>query len=89
MQILDNANTLWGVDLTFPINREVYFVDDNAVAACFEKDGRITEKLCKELARREPLRVVFRDSGFKDDSGRINVEQIIKLISPHTEAKSI
>jgi len=95
MQILDNVNTLWGVDLTLPINREVisgrevFFVDGNALAACFEKDGRITEEFCKELARREPLRVVFRDSGFKDDSAKINIEQIFKLISPHTEVKSI
>ena len=30
-----------------------------------------------------------RDSGFKDDSIRINVEQIFKLMSPHTEVKKI
>ncbi len=85
----------WGVDLTLPITREniigreVFFVDGNALAACFEKDGEITEEFCKELAKREPLRVVFRDSGFKDDSAKINVEQIFKLMSPHTEVKSI
>jgi hypothetical protein len=50
MQILDNANTLWGVDLTLPINnRGVYFVDDNALAACFEKDGRITEQILAHI----------------------------------------
>ncbi|MCK5131214.1 MAG: hypothetical protein KAR40_03575 [Candidatus Sabulitectum sp.] len=85
----------WGVDLTLPITRdviscrEVFFVDGNALAACFEKAGEITEEFCKELARREPLRVVFRDSGFKDDSAKINVEQVFKLMSPHTEVKSI
>ena len=85
----------WGVDLTLPVTREiisgreVFFVDGNALAACFEKTGEITEEFCKELARREPLRVVFRDSGFKDDSAKINVEQIFKLFSPHTEVKSI
>ena len=85
----------WGVDLTLPITREiisgreVLFVDGNSLAACFEKTGEITEEFCKELARREPLRVVFRDSGFKDDSAKINVEQIFKLMSPHTEVKSI
>ena len=85
----------WGVDLTLPItketidNREVFFVDDNALAACFEKSGNITEDFCKELARRQPLRVVFRDSGFKDDSVKINVEQIFKLMSPHTDLKTI
>ena len=85
----------WGVDLTLPItketidNREVFFVDDNALAACFEKSGNITEDFCKELARRQTLRVVFRDSGFKDDSVKINVKQIFKLMSPHTDLKTI
>ncbi len=85
----------WGVDLTFPItketieNREVFFVDNNALAACFVKNGQITEDFCKELTKRQPLRVVFRDSGFKDDSVKINVEQIFKLMSPHTEVKCI
>ena len=85
----------WGVDLTLPItketieDREVFFVDGNALAACFEKGGKITEDFCKEIAGRQPLRVVFRDSGFKNDSVKINVEQIFKLISPQTEVKTI
>ncbi|OQX29350.1 MAG: site-specific DNA-methyltransferase [Spirochaeta sp. LUC14_002_19_P3] len=68
---------------------EVFFVDGNALVACFEKDGKITEDFCKELAGRQPLRVVFRDSGFKNDSVKINVEQIFKLMSPHTDVKAI
>ena len=85
----------WGVDLTLPITREtledneVYFVDNNALAACFVKKGRGTESFCKELAKRQPLRVVFRDAGFKDDSVKINVEQIFKLMSPHTDVRTI
>ncbi len=85
----------WGVDLTLPIaketieGREVFFVDGDALAACFAKAGEITEDFCKALARRQPLRVVFRDAGFKNDSVRINVEQIFKLMSPHTDVKTI
>jgi len=85
----------WGVDLSLPIaketiaGREVFFVDDNALAACFVKNGEITEDFVKELTKREPLRVVFRDAGFKDDSVKINVEQIFKLMSPHTDIKTI
>ncbi len=67
----------------------VYFVDGNALAACFETDGKITEDFCKELAKRQPLRVVFRDAGFASDAVKINVEQIFKLMSPHTEIKTI
>jgi hypothetical protein len=33
--------------------------------------------------------VISHDSGFKDDSVKINVEQIFKLMSPHTEVKTI
>jgi len=85
----------WGVDLALPVSKEkiagndVFFVSDNALAACFVKNGEITEDFCHNLAKREPLRVVFRDAGFKDDSMKINVEQIFKLKSPHTEIKTI
>ena len=83
----------WGVDLALPIAQEiidgktVYFVDDNALAACFEEE--VSEEFVKLLAQREPLRVVFRDAGFASDSVKINVEQIFKLISPITEVKAI
>ncbi|MDD2599914.1 MAG: hypothetical protein PHO37_11930, partial [Kiritimatiellae bacterium] len=68
---------------------EVFLVDGNALAACFVKAGEITEEFCKELAKRKPLRVVFRDAGFKDDSVKINVEQIFKLMSPGTDVRTI
>jgi len=85
----------WGVDLTLPITKEkilgktVFFVDEDALAACFVRDGSVNEDFCKELAKRKPLRVVFRDAGFKDDSVKINVEQIFKLLSPQTDVKTI
>ena len=85
----------WGVDLSLPVSKvkiagnEVFFVSDNALVACFVKKGEITEDFCKELTKYKPLRVVFRDSGFKDDSMKINVEQIFKLMSPYTEIKTI
>ena len=83
----------WGVDLTLPIRRElvqgksVFFVDDNALVACFERG--VTEDLVKEIAGYEPLRVVFRDNGFVSDSVKINVEQIFRQLSPNTDIKSI
>ena len=88
----------WGVDLSLPISQEtidgkpVFFVDANlngnpALAACFETD--INEDFVKLLAKRAPLRVVFRDAGFANDSVKINVEQIFKLLSPGTEVKTI
>lgn len=83
----------WGVDLTLPIRREtlqgktVFFVDNNALVACF--DQGISEELVKELAKAEPLRVVFRDNGFASDALKINVEQIFRQLSPSTELKTL
>ena len=83
----------WGVDLSLPIERQtiagknVFFVDGNALAACFEPN--IGEDLVKELAKRKPLRAVFRDSSYDSDCTKINAEQIFKLLSSETEVKSL
>lgn len=85
----------WGVDLALPITKqaiqgkEVFFVDSNVLAACFDNTASIDEAFVKELAKHQPLRVVFRDAGFKDSAVKINVEQIFKLLSPATEVKHI
>ncbi|WP_411817374.1 site-specific DNA-methyltransferase [Hyphococcus sp. DH-69] len=85
----------WGVDLTLPIRKEtlhnktVFFVNDAPydLVACFDRG--VTEELVKELAKHEPMRVVFRDNGFVSDAVKINVEQIFKQLSPSTDIKSI
>ena len=83
----------WGVDLALPISQQtiacktVFFVDGNALAACFETG--IDEDFVKQLAAHKPLRVVFRDAGFVSDSVKINVEQVFKLLSPATEIKTL
>jgi adenine-specific DNA-methyltransferase len=85
----------WGVDLALPIEKktiqgkDVLLVDGDALAACFDAQGGIDESFVKELATAKPLRVVFRDAGFKDSAVKINVEQIFKLLSPSTEVKCI
>lgn len=83
----------WGVELHLPIKPEtiqgkkVFFVDENAMVACF--DSGLEEDFIKEVARHQPLRVVFRDAGFASDAARINAEQIFKQLSPNTEVKVI
>lgn len=85
----------WGVDLALPLVRqtiqgkEVFFVDGNALVACFDAHSGIDEGFVKGLAKHQPLRVVFRDAGFKDSAVKINVEQIFKSLSPSTEVKCI
>jgi adenine-specific DNA-methyltransferase len=85
----------WGVDLTLPITQKtidektVFTVANNEIVACFDRQGGITEDFIKELAKQKPLRVVFCDSGFADDSVKINIEQVFKSLSPQTEIKTI
>ncbi|MBV5303871.1 MAG: site-specific DNA-methyltransferase [Chlorobium sp.] len=87
-----------GVDLSLPIRKEtiqgytVFFVDENALVACFDTD--VNEELVRELAQFRsydmPIRkIVFRDNGFASDAVKINVEQIFRQLSPGTEVKSI
>lgn len=83
----------WGVDLTLPIRTEassgytVFFVDQNALVACF--DPNISESLIETLAQVKPIRAVFRDLSFATDSQKINVTQLFRQLSPHTEVKVI
>ena len=85
----------WGVDLSLPIKKEtidsktVFFVDQNALVACFDNNGGIDEAFVEKIAEHKPVRVVFRDGGFKDDSVKINVEQVFKQKSPITKVKTI
>jgi adenine-specific DNA-methyltransferase len=66
---------------------EVFWVGGNDFVACF--DTGVTEELVKQLAKREPMRAVFRDASYASDSTKINIEQIFKALSPHTELKTI
>jgi adenine-specific DNA-methyltransferase len=90
----------WGVDLALSITEEiidgkqVFFVDGSndptscpALAACF--DTGLTDELIKAIAARQPMCAVFRDESYGDDSTRINVGQLFKLLSPNTELKSL
>jgi adenine-specific DNA-methyltransferase len=83
----------WGLELTMPISvdkiagHEVFVVEDDALIACF--DTEVSTELVRAIARREPLRAVFRDSGFASDDARINAEQIFREVSPSTDVKAI
>lgn len=43
----------------------------------------------EEIARRQPLRAVFRDSGFANSPSKINVGEIFKMLAPDTRIKVI
>lgn len=80
-----------GLELSLPIEtkhihgKEVHFVAGNSLIACF--DENVDEDLINEIAKLEPLKVVFRDSSFNSCPGKINLEEIFKGISPTTEIK--
>ncbi len=83
----------WGLKLSLPITEEtiagrrVYRVDGNALACCFEEG--IDETFAQEIARLKPLRVVFKDASFADDTAKENVKQLLHQLSPDTEMKVI
>ena len=59
--------------------------NDGALIACFAKN--IPESVVKEIAKRQPLRAVFRDSSFANSPAKINVTEIFKLLAPDTRVK--
>lgn len=84
----------WGVELSMPLKTEeingikVYTVNDNEIPdliASFSEN--ITEATIREIAKRKPLRVIFRDSSFADSPSKINVTEIFKTLSPNTTIK--
>lgn len=76
----------WGLPLSLPYKSEqmdgctVHTYNDGDLIACF--DANIPESVVKEIARRKPLRAVFRDSGFASSPEKINVFEIFKFYMP-------
>jgi len=83
----------WGLPLSYKIEqaningKQVFKVAQDSLFACFDKG--IDETFAKEIAKEKPLRVVFRDNGFANDTAKINVQQLLKQLSPETEMKVI
>ncbi|MEE5993947.1 MAG: site-specific DNA-methyltransferase [Oscillospiraceae bacterium] len=83
----------WGLPLSMPYHSEeidgvtVHTYNDGDLIACFDKN--IPESAVKTIAKRQPLRVVFRDDSFEDSPSKINVSEIFKMISPDTRVKVI
>ena len=83
----------WGLPLSYKIEqinilgKQVFKVAQDSLFACFDKG--IDEAFAKEIAKEKPLRMVFRDSGFANDTAKINVQQLLKQLSPETEMKVI
>lgn len=83
----------WGIPLSLPYTSEeidgctVHNYNDGDLIACF--DENVPESVIKWMAKQQPLRAVFRDSGFADSPSKINVGEIFKLMAPDTRVKVI
>ncbi|MGJ4851739.1 site-specific DNA-methyltransferase [Bacillota bacterium Meth-B3] len=93
MDLLFGCLLDWGLPLSMPHTHEkidgftVHTYNGGDLIACFEE--RISETAIREIARRQPLRAVFRDSGFSSSPEKINVFEIFKLLAPNTRVKVI
>ena len=83
----------WGLPLSLPYNSEViegctvHNYNDGDLIACF--DENVSDNVIKEIAKKQPLRAVFRDSSFVNSPSKINVGEIFKLMAPDTRIKVI
>ena len=68
-------------------NNKVYFVAGNSLVACF--DNQINIDILNQICEIRPLKVVFRESSFRNDSDKINAFERIKKLSPETEISVI
>lgn len=74
----------WGVQLSLPMTSEevdgkmIYTVNDGDLVVCFADD--VTENVVKAMADKMPLRVIFRDSCFSEDSAKINIYETFKQL---------
>lgn len=81
----------WGLPLSMPYSSEkiddcvVHNYNDGDLIACFEEN--ISDSVIKEIAKKQPIRAVFRDSSFANSPSKINVGEIFKLMSPDTSVK--
>ena len=81
----------WGLPLSLPYQSEniegciVHNYNDGDLIACF--DENIPDNVIKTIAKRQPLRAVFRDSSFQNSPAKINVTQIFKELAPDTSVK--
>ena len=87
MKLLDGKTTALEIKQETILGKKVFKVANNSLFACFDKG--IDEDFAKEIAKDEPMRVVFKDSGFKDDTAKENVFQLLKQLSNETEMKVI
>lgn len=93
MDLLFGCLLEWGLPLSLPYTSEqigdytVHTYNNGDLIACFDKN--IPDEVVKAIAKRKPLRAVFRDSSFANSPAKINVTEVFKLLAPDTRVKVI
>ncbi|WP_456156535.1 site-specific DNA-methyltransferase [Veillonella sp.] len=83
----------WGLPLSLPYNSEeiegctVHNYNNGDLVACFNEN--IPDSVIKHIAKKQPLRAVFRDGSFANSPSKINVGEIFKSLAPDTRVKVI
>ena len=83
----------WGLPLSLPYTSEqiegctVHTYNNGDLITCFNEN--VPESVVKTIAKRQPLRAVFRDNSFLNSPAKINVGEIFKLMAPDTRVKVI
>ena len=67
--------------------KTVYFVDDNYLVACFDRDAN--ESTITEIAKEQPIYFVMRDASAANDNVIDNFDQIFRHYSPDTTCRII
>ena len=79
----------YGLDLTYPVDefvvagKKVYSIGFGMLMICL--DNELTTEVAKGILEKvrelepESSRVVFKDNGFKTDSNKTNIKEILKI----------
>ena len=83
----------WGLPLSLPYKSEeidgvtIHDYNGGDLIACFAEN--VSETVVTTIAKRKPIRAVFRDSCFETDAAKINVTELFKRYAPDARVKTI
>ena len=83
----------WGLPLSLPYSSEtiegctVHNYNNGDLIACF--DENVPDSVIKAIAKKQPLRAVFRDSSLANSPATMNCGEIFEMAAPDTRVKVI
>ena len=82
LDLLFDCMLRWGVQLSMPMTKTkvdgctIFNVEDGNLVACLS--GTVTETVIDAIADMNPLRLIFRDSSFKEAAAKMNLFELFK-----------